>query len=276
MFTYLNGAYIEKDSAFICVDDRGFRFGDGLFETVAILGGTPHLLDAHLARLHEGMSALRFPKLDAPYHTIIDELITRNHVVDGVARIIITRGSGSIGYLPTSTTPTCYIEAHPQAIALAAANPPPPIHIRPSIYARIGSDCLPSFAKMTNAMNLILARMEAEDYGVADTLLCTSEGIIAETSSGNLLWRQGDRYFTPCTSTGCVSGTMRQHLMRQLPIIPIRAPLIRLEHADAVVMTNALNGVIPITRCGDAYHFPYSSAWAKELWEYARTQSAII
>jgi aminodeoxychorismate lyase len=265
MFVYLNGAYVPKEQAFISVDDRGFRFGDGLFETIAVCGGMPQRIEAHLKRLHDGVQALHFPPLHQALAEIITQLITRNHVRDGVARIIITRGCGSRGYLPTSTTPTCYVEALSQSIALAQHTPPSPIRLRLSHYTRINADALPTFAKMTNAMNLTLARMEAAYHGVDDVLLCTSDGMIAETSSGNLIWREGDTFFTPCESTGCVAGTMRDHLMQHMPITTVRATPAQLAHADAVLMTNALSGVVPITQIDDVY-FPHSVTWARELW----------
>src|SRR5262249_9052616 len=113
-FVIINNRLLPGSEATISIQDRGFKFGDGLFETLRVHRGVPYQFAMHLARLHSGLTALR---IDADLTDIpaqCRELLRKNAVEDGLLRIQITRGSGSRGYLPMpETPPSVVIETAP-------------------------------------------------------------------------------------------------------------------------------------------------------------------
>ena len=93
MKVFLNGDFIEEEEANISVFDRGFLYGDGVFETLRIYNGKPFLLDRHLGRLSHGLGSLFIGEKYSfsEYLEFTSKLIEGNKVVDGVLRIQATR-----------------------------------------------------------------------------------------------------------------------------------------------------------------------------------------
>ncbi|MBM3618680.1 MAG: D-amino acid aminotransferase, partial [Alphaproteobacteria bacterium] len=80
--TYVNGSYVSAKNAVVSVQDRGFRYGDGVFETIAVHGGVPYQWELHLARLEAGLKALEIP---APSEDLLEvslRLLARNDLSD--------------------------------------------------------------------------------------------------------------------------------------------------------------------------------------------------
>ena len=96
-FAYVNGAFLPEGAALIPIQDRGFRFGDGAFETIALHAGRPYQFQWHMARLARGLEALRIPYDTGTIHAPARELLSKNKAQTGFLRIQITRGRGSAG-----------------------------------------------------------------------------------------------------------------------------------------------------------------------------------
>src|SRR5258707_4290003 len=92
-FAFLNGNFVPEENASVSIFDRGFLYGDGLFETVCIYGGKVFRLNRHLERLFGGLNTLRFkiPYNESSMAQALTELIQRNQITNGFARIILTR-----------------------------------------------------------------------------------------------------------------------------------------------------------------------------------------
>lgn len=245
---YLNGQYVPAEKALLPVADRGFRFGDGVFETIAVYNGRPYQLELHLARLKSGLSAVKI-KTDSALHKQIVELIKKNHITEGFVRIAISRGVGSHGYLPADdNTPTVVIEAftrHPLKMDSAT------LHL--SSLRKIPSACLPMHHKLAQGLSSTLARMEAKEHGCIESLLLTTEGHVAEASSANIFWVKGRIIYTPHLSTGALAGTTRAAIIRLLDykVEEVTQDLKTLENADEAFLTNTNWGVLPVTAFGD-------------------------
>src|SRR4051812_49078958 len=102
IFAYVKNKFFPKDQACISIEERGFKFGDGVFETIRISDSIPYQWDLHLARLKEGIDALKIPADLANLYALSLELIRKNNVKEGLLRISVSRGIGSNGYLPTT------------------------------------------------------------------------------------------------------------------------------------------------------------------------------
>jgi branched-chain amino acid aminotransferase len=261
-----NGEIIPRDSVSISLDDRGFRFGDGVFETVAIVGSVPYLWQEHVARLCRGLSILSITSPLDHVSEHLAELIARNGIIDGLARVIVTRGCGSQGYLPTGeggATVLLEVMNAPPTLAVHAS----PLTMFRTQWRRFPPECLPTDAKIMQGMNATLARMEAATQGCDEALMLSMDGMICEAASGNLFWLHENVLCTPALTTGCLHGTMRQRLM-QLWKAPVQEVCLSLEDwkrlsPSSCVMTNALRGAVAVAEIfNESIHFTESDVLA--------------
>ncbi|MGZ8939498.1 MAG: aminotransferase class IV [Limisphaerales bacterium] len=225
MIVYLNGRFVPEDQACVSIDDRGFLYGDALFETIRFYDSEPFLWHQHMARLRAGCHALgiKLPLADHEMLAHLYELIRQNNLPGCIARITITRGVGRRGYSPRGAD-------HPTlCIALS------PLTRSPASYKVITSSIrLPSLDplatfKHSNKLRQVLARAEADAAGADEALLLNDRDEVVEGTSTNLFWIEGETLFTPPVE-GILPGTTRLHLLilaAQL-LVPTRETHIRL------------------------------------------------
>ena len=239
----INGQRIEADKAFIAIQDRGFRYGDGVFETIAVHGAVPYQFEWHMNRLQHGLNAIKIKYDITSLPENCRKLIHDNHVAEGLLRIQITRGVGSKGYLPAlESSPTVVIEtsAIPEIVDKRGA-------LWQSNYCKISPHALPIQYKLCQGLNSTLARTEAQENHCFDALLLNESGQLCETSSGNIFWRKKGAVYTPSLSCGILEGSTRAALLRLHPDInETEATLDTLLHADAVCVTNVVWKAFPV------------------------------
>lgn len=240
--TCLNGRLVRADRAAIALADRGFRFGDGAFETIRFERGIPYQWELHIARLNAGLAALRItpPDIHWPHYAAL--VIKRNKVSEGFLRISVSRGVGSRGYLPhpPGMPATWGIE-----YLLPVDAPNAPYHLWLSTIAKIPPQCLPTQHKISQGLNSTLASMEACENQCDEALQLTTDGLISETASANIFWIANNACYTPDLATGCLAGTTRDAVLRLSPIAihHVSAGLSTLEKAEAAFITNTRLGV---------------------------------
>src|SRR5687768_11022460 len=115
MIVYLNGRFVPEEQACVSIHDRGFLYGDALFETIRIYNGEPFLWQEHMSRLRAGCDALRIkPAAEEELISCLTELLRLNSLSDAVARISLSRGPGPRGYSPRGADrPTLCIALFP-------------------------------------------------------------------------------------------------------------------------------------------------------------------
>lgn len=262
-YVYINGHYVTRAEARIPVEDRGLRFGDGVFETVYVRDGIPYLWDRHHRRLLEGLEALHIRLENSPLREIGAELIARNGLSEGLLRLTVTRGVGSRGYLPV---PDIFGHA-PSVIAETIPYAPPSLEELESLeltlclseLEKISPKALPTRYKLMQGLNSILARIEAERQGAFDALLLSREGMVSETSSANIFWCIGKTLYTPSLESGCLAGVMRERIM-EISEYHVSQDKFKLRHllkANAVILCNSAFMVLPVTRLAG-----YSTQWS--------------
>ncbi|MDB2414795.1 aminotransferase class IV [Rickettsiales bacterium] len=242
---YINGAYLPLSEAKISIQDRGFRFGDGIFETIKVKDGGILYLEYHLERMAEGIDILKIPYSLLQLNKIFKKLIADNNLSEGFLRVSITRGIGSIGYLPSS----CDLKP---SIIIEVISGLPDIAESASLYLsswkKTPDSCVPSSIKTMQGLNSVLSRMEAQQNGCYDALLLSEDDIICECSSSNIFWVKDDVLHTPSIDCGLVNGTIRRLLQTQ-KIIAFKEgkyKLSQLKNADCVFVTNIAWGILPI------------------------------
>lgn len=254
MLLYFNNEFVEADKALLPVQDRGFRFGDGVFETIRVHQGVPYQWPFHMERLQDGLDALRITYDIAPLKSVCATLLTRNRVVDGMLRIAISRGVGSRGYLPLQPTyPTLVIETQERPKAPEGA-----VKLWLSTIEKISPRALPVHCKLAQGVNSTLARLEAAEHQCFDGLQLNAQGHLCETSSANVFWLKSGRLFTPALECGALNGAMRSAVLRFSPwpcTVDVFTPD-ALKHAEAVLITNSALGIVPVSRLE-----PYGWSW---------------
>lgn len=255
---YFNGSYVPLAEVKIPASDRGFRFGDGVFETIRISQHVPYQWELHKNRLQQGLDALRITYSSDGLQQVIETVITKNHIAEGSVRIAISRGGGSRGYLPAGDgEPTIVVEG-----MTSRPDIPECASLWLSAMKKPSVESLPVHAKTAQGLNATLARLEAQDHNTTEALLLNTHDYISEAASGNIFWVKDKILFTPSLVSDCLPGTIRDTVLRLSPY-PLQQglyPLEQLAQADEVFMTNTLWLILPVCSlqpCG--YHWDVGS-----------------
>jgi branched-chain amino acid aminotransferase len=250
---YLNGEFLARDAARISPFDRGFLYGDGLFETVRAYASRPFRLDAHLDRLAASAAALAIPMPDRGHLVgIVNELIRRNDLADAVVRVALSRGRHGGRLWPTEPTkPTVLVEARP------FRSYPVELYERGAdvIVSSIAHDAASGVRrhKTANYLPSILAKREAIERETDEAILLAPDGDVAEGATCNLFCVRYGRLMTPPLDLGILPGVTRATVLElaraaDLNIAEKRFGLPALATADEVFLTNSLMELLPVRR----------------------------
>src|SRR6266487_3412789 len=115
MVVFLNGRFLAEEAALVSVFDRGFLYGDGLFETLRVVRGRPFLWNEHMERFRRGAVVLKLrpPLTSVEMHRAADRLIQFNGLPNAALRVTLARGPGPRGYSPKGADrPTLAMTLH--------------------------------------------------------------------------------------------------------------------------------------------------------------------
>ena len=244
----LNGRLVSLDEAQVSASDRGFLYGDGLFETIRIHAGRPFLWEWHMMRFTDGSEYLgiTLPQSTGTLLGTVSELADRNGCPKSVVRITLSRGTGQRGYAVSGDeTPTLLITQHP-----LPSPPSKPLSLV-TTTARVAVGDPLAEVKSANKLGSILAKREATAQQADDGLTLNSNGDATETSSANLFWVESGALHTPPISDGVLPGVTRRLVIDLASALgqAVReesAALERLRQAEAVFVTSAATGVIAV------------------------------
>ncbi len=238
----------------VAIIDRGFSYGDGLFETIAVRKGQARFFDYHLDRLLTSAERLAIPAPErALFASEAAELVRGCDY--GTLKIILTRGVGERGYAPPD-------EPHSLRILgrLAAARPPRANYIDGVTvrHCRTPISCNPATAglKTLGRLEQVLARAEWRQGVIAEGLMSTLDGsVICGTMSNLFLVRGGELVVPDLTACG-IEGVMRRVVLDRADRIGLQKCVedvsrAVLNAADELFITNSLIGLWPVRRVGD-------------------------
>lgn len=241
----INGGEVDQ----ILVNDRGFQYGDGLFETIEVLDGHPIFLDQHLVRLSHGCASLKIPTPDIKQLT--DECyFVCQKAKQAVLKIIVTRGLGGRGYRqPETIQPTRVISLYPFPEY-------PCTHSEQGINARFCDTRLglnPALAgiKHLNRLEQVMARAEWDNPNIQEGLMLGGNGHIIEGTMTNLFYVKDDIIYTASLHMAGVAGIVRGIIIR----LSAEHNHTLIEHdygkdallaADEVFVCNSIIGIWPI------------------------------
>jgi branched-chain amino acid aminotransferase len=249
MIVFLNGRFVPEAQAFVPINDRGFMYGDGLFETLRVCQGRPFRMAQHLERMTRGAD---FLKIECPFspkelQDIAGQLIEQNRMPEAILRVTLTRGPGERGYAPKADArPTVVMTLHDAA----PLNQPVQWHLMTSSYRILAADPLSSF-KTLSKLGQVMARGEAVERGADEALLINSNGEVAETTSGNLFWVYQDTICTVPTGRGVLPGITRAVVLEicQTLGLPTNKRVIKpeaLRNSEGIFITQSVFGIVPV------------------------------
>jgi aminodeoxychorismate lyase len=209
MTVFLNGQFVAESQAVISVFDRGFLYGDGLFEGIRIFNGRLIRWKQHLERFQRGADFLRItvPFSAEALEEFANRLISENQMPNSLLRLTLSRGVGARGYSPKNAErPTLVMVTYP----MPAVEPskPPAWRIFISSFRLPAGEPLARF-KNLNKLPQVLARAEADAEGADEALLLNSDGYVVEGSTSNLFWLRNGTVCTPPLPSGILPGVTR-------------------------------------------------------------------
>jgi 4-amino-4-deoxychorismate lyase len=247
--TLFNGRPVPPD----CFLERAFQFGDGLFETFAVIDGRPCLWSQHMRRLRLGCARLHLPPPD-PDLLLEEALGLCAGRVRGVLKLVIGAGCSERGYARDPSAPASRWMRVADWPAATPWSDDTPLRLQHS-RVRLGSQPLLAGLKHLNRLEQVLARRELRP-GMHEAVMYDLQGRVVEAIAANLFLLQEGRLLTPPIEDCGVAGTVRQHLLEKggdcgCPVI--QAPLRReqLLRAEGLFLGNALLGIRPVVSLGD-------------------------
>ncbi|MGB7767668.1 MAG: aminotransferase class IV [Verrucomicrobiia bacterium] len=249
MTIFLNGQFVPEAEAVIPVNDRGFMYGDGLFETVRVVNGWPFRVAQHLERMTRGADFLKIkpPFTPKELQEFAEQLIEQNQMPEAILRVTLTRGPGERGYSPGAEgKPTVVMTLH----AAPPADHPVQWCLITSSFRVLAADPLSSF-KTLNKLTHVMARAEAGEKGADEALLLNTNGEVAETASGNLFWVYKDTICTTPTGRGVLPGITRAVVLEicQTLGLPTNKRVIKpeaLKNSEGIFITQSAWGIVPV------------------------------
>ena len=193
---FVDGQFTEREGLNISIDDRGYYFGDGVYEVIKVYGGELYTAEEHINRLFQSASKIKMaiPYTDGQLMEIVRELVKVNYILVGHVYIQITRGSAPrIHQFPNSSVP-------PVVIAYAINNPRPMASIKNGVAVKSVEDVrwLRCDIKSLNLLGNVLAKQEAYESGCTEALL-HRDGIVTEGSSSNMFrYKRWNSLHSPC------------------------------------------------------------------------------
>jgi branched-chain amino acid aminotransferase len=217
MIVYLNGRFVPEEQAFISIYDRGFLYGDGLFETIRFYSGEPFLWEEHWDRFQRGCEALRIwcPLSRGEMRLMLRTLLQRNRLKDCLVRLTLSRGRGVRGFSPRGAD-------YPTLAVVPSLAPELPESYRVIISQfRLPATNSISKIKHLNKLLQVLARADADAAGVDEALLMDESGHLVEGTATNLFFIKDGVVGTP-PLRGILPGTTRAHVLRLCQRLGIR------------------------------------------------------
>lgn len=245
----------------IPADDRGFGYGDGLFETMRAHRGRVPWWDAHWSRLQRGAVRLRIALPEhEQVHDEADRLLDGR---DGVLKLVVSRGSsghgsGARGYaLGDASVPTWVLSHHPAPSAFAREG----LTLR-WCDTRLALQPVLAGIKHCNRLEQVLARAEwcdlqAPQRDADEGLMRSSEGDVVCATAANVFMLAAGRWLTPRIDRCGVEGVCRDWAMAALAAEARRLAMSDIESAEAVFLCNAVRGILPVARLGTRAWSPH-------------------
>ncbi len=253
-FIFLNDKIIPDTDGIISTGDRGFLYGDGIYETLRSYDGKPFKLTDHLERMRNSAKQLRisFNHTDTDIGERINELIEKNHSNDAYIRITLSRGTGgSALQMDDNINPNILIQVKPFT--------PYERKLYEDGMSLVISNCRRSTSspiychKTTNLLTSILLKEEANKKSAHEAIILNTDGYVAECIVSNIFMVSRGSVITPSLDTNILPGITRKTILgicydSGIPVSEDLFTIERLVKSDEVFITNSLMEIMPVSK----------------------------
>ena len=246
MRVWINGNILDDVSApALTVDDHGFTVGDGVFEAVKVVDGTPFALTRHLDRLARSAAGLGLPSPDLEQIRRAVAEVTEGVSGTGRLRITVTAGRAPMGSGRSEGHPTvvvAYGELAPYPEATEIVTVPWPRNER---GATVG-------LKTTSYAENVIALSHAAAAGAGEAIFANTAGDLCEGTGSNIFYVVDGELRTPTLSSGCLAGVTRALVIEWSGAVEVDAPVQEVrERATEVFLASTTRDVQPVRRWDD-------------------------
>lgn len=265
---YLNGKFLPLDQAQVPVLDRGFIFGDGVYEVIPVYGGNLFRLEAHLQRLDQSLAGIKLmnPLTHAEWERVLRELVSRNASAaspDQSIYLQVTRGVAKRDFgLPQGIQPTVFAMSNPMLA--------PSADVHELGVAAITLEDIRWHYCHIKAITLLAAnllRQEALERGAVEAILIRA-GEVTEGAASNVFIVKNGSVITPPTGPKLLPGITRDLIVElcaanKVPCLERVIVEAELHGADEIWLTSSTKEILPVTRLNDK---PVGSGKPGPLW----------
>lgn len=253
-WAWLNGTLGPAAEARVSIWDRGFLYGDGVFETVRVYDGTPFRLPDHLSRLRRGLDrcAIGAESVLADVRTGVADLLQQDAGPNAMLRIMVTRGECPGGWRGDMV-------GGPTVLAVLWPAPlPPPAWYEAGVSAvwcdgpAMQAAWWPTDVKHNNWLPRVLAKQQVDAAGAYEGFLHSADGGLAEGLTSNVFVVQGGALRTPPVEAGVLPGITRSTVLRLaqaagIPVCEAAVSAAAVAAAEEILCTHAGLGPFPVT-----------------------------
>ncbi|MGV8711048.1 MAG: D-amino acid aminotransferase [Nitrosomonas sp.] len=246
---YLNGKFMPIENAFIPVLDRGFIFGDGVYEVIPAYSRKPFRLNEHLDRLQHSLDGIRLqnPFPNEEWKNILEQVIAQNEGDDQYIYLHITRGVAKRDHaFPVNVPPTVFIMSNPLL-------PPPPelLVSGASAITALDNRWIRCDVKAISLLPNVLLRQLAVDVRALETVLIR-EGFLTEGAASNIFVVKNNKLLAPPKSHLMLPGITYDVVLElaasnHIPYEIREISESEVRNADEILLTSSTKEIMPIT-----------------------------
>jgi len=248
---YVNGLFSPIAEAKVSIEDRGFQFGDGVYEVIAAYNRVPFLLDRHMRRLHTSLDAINvsYDFSAAPLEPVILDGLRRSQFVDALIYVQITRGAAPRTHvIPKGIRPTIVMTFKPLPEV-----PEDLRHRGAHLMTAFDTRWANCYVKAITLLPNILAKSDAISRGFDDAVFVTASGEVRECTSANIFMVRGDTVLIPPLTESILHGVTQGFLREcasgvSLKMIEEPFNVETLRRADEAFLSSTATEVLAVTR----------------------------
>lgn len=249
LYINYNGKLYKSDDHIFSINNRAFKYGDALFETIRVINGKLCFVEDHFKRLKKGLELLKMKSSNISFNDLksqIEELVDKNQIKQGGrVRLTVFREADGF-YLPMNESKGYTIEAKPIDNNLFELNDKG-LKIDVFTEQRRSTSKL-SNIKTTNSIQQILAGIFCKENELDECLMLNKHGRIAEGMSSNVFLYKNNNIYTPSLEEGSMDGVMRKQILKiaeemKVNVFEGMVNGSMLLQADELFLTNAVKGI---------------------------------
>ncbi|MEL6184350.1 MAG: aminotransferase class IV [Myxococcota bacterium] len=254
----MNGELCAPEDATVSIFDRGFLYGDSVYEVLRVYGGVPFELGRHLERLEASAEriGMRLSASREVFAREVRDAVAASGRSEAYIRVVATRGQGPIGLDPGLAESPLRI-----VVVMSPPLPPPEAYVEGAKVSVVGvrrnlREAIDPQAKTGNYLNSVLALAEARRAGAYEAIMLDAQGRVTEGASSNVFAVMGPLVLTPPLEVGLLAGITRRAVMEvcaaeEVKVLELPLTEESLRAADELFITSSIREIVPVVRVDD-------------------------